>query len=210
MRTIAIASAKGGVGKSTITSALAVRACLDSLRVGLMDLNVDQGNLTQWWMTRGQPMNPRLVMDVEDIPEDVKALDAAGYDWLLIDGPPAGMDLIEQSIVIADFVLVPVKASIFDVNSIDAVVEMCKEHDKLFAFVMSDVDAKFAALNKQMTAALREEGPVLEAHLSHRMAYAQALTGGKSGPELKKELAPEIDTLWLEMKHRIEKGGAHG
>jgi cellulose biosynthesis protein BcsQ len=58
MKTIAIASAKGGVGKSTITSALAVRACLESLKVALLDLNADQGNLTQWWMTRRQPMNP--------------------------------------------------------------------------------------------------------------------------------------------------------
>lgn len=210
MKTIAIASAKGGVGKSTITSALAVRACLESLKVALMDLNVDQGNLTQWWITRRQPMNPRLVMDIESIPEEVKKLGADGYEWLFIDGPPAEMDLIEQSIVLADFVLVPVKASIFDVNSSDAVVSMCNAHHKPFAFVMSDVDGKFAALNKQMVAALRAEGPLLEAQVSHRMAYAQALTGGKSGPELKKELASEVDTLWLEIKHRIEKGSTHG
>jgi chromosome partitioning protein len=156
MKTIAIASAKGGVGKSTITSALAVRACLDSLRVALIDLNVDQANLTQWWMTRRQPMNPRLVMDIESIPEEVRKLSADGYDWLLIDRPPAEMDLIEQSVVLADFVLVPVKASIFDINSTDAVVTMCKEHGKRFAFVMSDVDGKFAALNAQMVNALRK------------------------------------------------------
>jgi hypothetical protein len=42
------------------------------------------------------------------------------------------------------------------------------------------------------------------------MAYAQALTGGKSGGELKKELAGEIDALWLEIKDRIERGHANG
>jgi chromosome partitioning protein len=210
MKTIAIASAKGGVGKSTITSALAVRASLESLRVALMDLNVDQGNLTQWWITRGQPMNPRLVTEIENIPEDVKALAAAGYEWLLIDGPPGEMDLIEQAVVVADFVLVPVKASIFDVNSIDAVVLMCATHDKPFAFVLSDVDAKFASLNAQIVKAMEAEGPLLRGQVSHRMPYAQALTVGKSGPELKKELAVEIDTLWLEIKACIEKGGAHG
>jgi chromosome partitioning protein len=210
MKTIAIASAKGGVGKSTITTALAVRASLESLRVALIHLNVDQGNLTQWWMMRRKPKNPRLVTEVENIPEDVTGLEAAGYEWLLIDGPPGEMDLIEQAVVVAAFVLVPVKASIFDVNSIDAVVSMCAAHAKPFAFVLSDVDAKFAALNAQIVKALQAEGPLLEAQVSHRMPYVQALTGGKSGPELKKDLAAEIDALWLEIKARIEKGGSHG
>ena len=186
MKTITVASAKGGVGKSTITSALAIRACLESMRVALIDLNVDQGNLTQWWMMRNQPMNPRLVSETDSIPEKVRELKADGYEWLLVDGPPGEMDLIEQSIVVADFVLVPVKASIFDVNSIDAVVSMCRGHDKPFAFLLSDVDSRFAALNAQIVAAMRKEGPLLDAQISHRMAYAQALTGGKSGPEVKK------------------------
>jgi chromosome partitioning protein len=186
-----------------------MRASLESLRVALIDLNVEQGNLTQWWIMRGQPLNPRLVTEVENIPEDVKALEASGYEWLLIDGPPAEMDLIEQAVVVADFVLVPVKASIFDVNSIDAVVSMCETHDKPFAFVLSDVDSRFAALNAQIEKALGAEGPLLEAQISHRMPYAQALTGGKSGPELKKELAAEIDALWLEIKALTEKGGSN-
>ena len=90
------------------------------------------------------------------------------------------------------------------------VVSMCGAHDKPFAFVLSDVDSRFAALNAQIVRALRAEGSLLEAQVSHRMAYAQALTGGKSGPELKKELALEIDALWLEVKARIAEGGAHG
>jgi cellulose biosynthesis protein BcsQ len=141
-------------------------------------------------MTRGQPKNPRLVIDIENIPEDVKALDAADYELLLLDGPPTEMDLIEQSVVLADFVLVPMKASIFDVNSIDAVVSMCAAHAEPFASVLSDVASRFAALNAQIVAALKAEGPLLEGQVSHRMPYAQAHTGGKSGPDLKKDPAP--------------------
>jgi Mrp family chromosome partitioning ATPase len=60
MKTVTIASAKGGSGKSTITSALAVRTSQETLQVAMMDLNFDQGSLTQWWIVRGQPMAPRL------------------------------------------------------------------------------------------------------------------------------------------------------
>jgi chromosome partitioning protein len=210
MKILSIASAKGGVGKSTITSSLAVRASLESIRVALIDLNADQGDLSQWWMMRGQPMNPRLVMDIEDVRAEVRRVAAEGYDWLLIDGPPTEMDLIEQSIVLADFVLVPVKASFFDVNSIDAVVSMCKTHHKPYAFLPSDADSKFETLNEQVRRALRKEGPLLDAQVSHRMAYAQALTAGKSGTELKKELAAEIDTLWAGIKAHIEKDRPNG
>jgi chromosome partitioning protein len=209
MKTIAIPSGKGGSGKSTVTSALAVRAAQESLQVALMDLNSDQGNLTQWWMMRGQPMNPRLVTDFESVPEEVQFLSGNGWQWLFIDTPPAGMDLIEQAVVVADFVLVPVKASAFDVNAIEAVVSMCAAHQKPFAFVLMDVDSKFDKLNRQMALALADEGPLLTARVSHKLAFAQALTGGKSGPELKKELVPEIDELWFEIKGLIGKGGSH-
>ena len=47
---------------------------------------------------RGQPMNPRLVMDFESVPEEVQFLSGNGWQWLFIDTPPAGMDLIEQSV----------------------------------------------------------------------------------------------------------------
>ena len=56
MKTITVAAAKGGCGKSTITTALAARAAHDSLRVARFDLNADQGNLTQWWMMH-EPLN---------------------------------------------------------------------------------------------------------------------------------------------------------
>src|SRR5579864_1200728 len=108
MKTIAIASAKGGSGKSSIAAALAVRACQDTPKVAMMDLNLDQGSLTQWWTVRGSPDVPGLAVNIENVPRDVKTL-ATAYDWLFIDTPPAEMDLIEQAIAVADAVLVPVR-----------------------------------------------------------------------------------------------------
>ena len=71
MKTITIATAKGGSGKTTIASALAVRAARDFKRVTMLDLNVDQGTLTNWWMTRGKPDNPHCFSDVDDVGETV-------------------------------------------------------------------------------------------------------------------------------------------
>jgi Mrp family chromosome partitioning ATPase len=68
VKVIAMASPKGGSGKTTIASALAVRAAEESKRVAMFDLNSDQGNLTQWWVLRGEPMCPRLVEDAPTSP----------------------------------------------------------------------------------------------------------------------------------------------
>jgi chromosome partitioning protein len=199
MKIITVAAAKGGCGKSTITSALAVRAARESLRVALFDLNADQGNLTQWWMMRGEPLNPRLITDIENIPQDVKVLANEGFEWLLVDTPPLDMDIIEQAIAVATAVLIPVRCSIFDVNAIDPVTAMCRKHRKPFSFVLSAVDSKMQKLTDQTVAALVKDGPLAASRISYRMPYIQALVSGKTGAEISKELSGEVDGLWAEV-----------
>jgi chromosome partitioning protein len=211
MKTITIASAKGGSGKSTIVSMLAVRAAQDTGNVGMIDLNPDQASLTHWWHIRnpsGLPMWPRLISDVEDIPRDVRAFAKAGFDWLFIDTPPADMDLIEQAIAISDAVLIPVRTSFFDVIAVQAVLDMCRDQKKPFAFVLSAVDVRFKKSTTQAILALKKLGPVLQTAVSHRQPYLQALVIGRTGPELDKGLRPEIDALWSEVKQLVEKGRA--
>ena len=208
MKTITIASAKGGTGKSTITALLAVRAAQDTPRVAMMDLNLDQGSLTQWWGLRGEPDSPRLIdeEDIENIPRDVKRI-APDYDWLFIDTPPLNMDAIEQAIVVADAVIIPVKAGFFDIMAVQDVVEMCQERRKPFSLLLNDMD-KSKVLERQAKAAFVEVGPMFATHIDHRVAYIQALAKGKTGGETDKSAKLEVDTLWPEVKRLVEKGGA--
>lgn len=216
MHVVTIASPKGGTGKSTVTSALAVRAAQESLRVAIIDLNADQGSLTKWWIVRGEPMNPRLFPDPSDLIGDVELLRRDGWDWVFIDTPPAASDLVELAILVADAVIVPVRASIFDFGSIEPIVEMCRQRRKPFAFLLSAADSKFKKLTDIAVAALARDGPVLGTRISYRLPYINALTIGRTGPEVEKELASEIDALWSEVKRlacstsgRAEKGRPH-
>jgi chromosome partitioning protein len=59
MITIAVASSKGGTGKTTLSAALAVRAAKDGKRVAMADLD-PQKSLVQWWRRRGGTDNPRI------------------------------------------------------------------------------------------------------------------------------------------------------
>ena len=63
MKIIALAAAKGGVGKTTLAAALSAAAVLEwpSARIGLIDLD-PQGSLTLWWNARARP-SPVLLND---------------------------------------------------------------------------------------------------------------------------------------------------
>ena len=205
MKTVTIASAKGGTGKSTITALLAVRAAQDTPRVAMMDLNFDQGSLTQWWGLRGSPDSPKLVDedDIENIPRDVKRL-AADYDWLFIDTPPLDMDVIEQAIAVADAVVIPVKAGFFDIMASQAVVEMCQQRRKPFSLLLNAMDTKFKVLMRQARVAFVEVGPMFATQIDHRLPYIQALSKGKTGGEIDKSAREEVDGLWTEVKRLVE------
>ena len=198
MKTIAIAMAKGGVGKTTIAAALSVRAAKDFKRVAMLDLNRDQANLTQWWHLRNDPENPQLFTDHNDLVEDLPVLEAEGWDVCILDTPPSYLDLIETSVMMADAVLLPIKSSIFDAGSLEPVVEMCRKRRKPFAFVLSDLDQRFKTLNAEVAASLKEDGPVLSARVSHLQSYIVAPNTGKTGAEIDKRAAGEIDALWSE------------
>lgn len=203
MQVITVAGAKGGCGKTTIAAALAARAAQDSLRVAMFDLNADQANLHQWWISRGQPMNPRLVTDIEDVVREAEFLRQHGFEWLIVDTPPLDMDVIEAAVMIANVVIIPVRTSIFDVAVVTPVVEMCRAHRKRFAFLLSAVDNRASSVLAQTIAALTDDGPIMASRISYRIPYMKALIAGKSGPEIDKSLEPEINGLWGEIKHLL-------
>jgi chromosome partitioning protein len=205
-RVVALTASKGGVGKTTLSTALAVRAAKDGDKVAILDAEPQQSAVL-WWTLRGEPDNPRvLALDdgARNVARDVVRLKAQGWAWVFIDTPPAMIDRIEAAIVAADFVLIPVRASVFDVDAVEPVIELCQTYAKPFAFVLSQADPKWKLLGSTIEA-LQDRGPVLEEMTRYRAVYASAVTIGKTGPESKDtkqaaEAAAEIDALWCAVK----------
>lgn len=213
MKIVTVANAKGGSGKSTAVTLLAVQAVSDGARVAMVDLNVDQGNLTQWWGRRGEPSNPALLNDYTNLVKDVRLLaQQNAYDYLFFDTPPLvdDTDVVEAAVALADVVIIPAKVGIFDLDSIYPLLDMCQARHKPFSFVLSDVDEKFKGLNAEMLGELTKLGPVCAARVSHRMAYINALTKGKTGPEIDAALRPTAEALWAETKRLMTKPAQTG
>jgi chromosome partitioning protein len=199
MKVVSIASPKGGVGKSTVTALLAATAANAGHRVAIIDLNEDQASLVLWWTLRGEPKNPYLVQDLQDLGEDIAVLAKSKFEFLFIDTPPLNVDLIEAAVSHSDVVLIPSKPSVFDLAAIEPLVEICKARHKPHAILLSDVDTAFKTLNTSAMKAYLEIAPIFEARVSHRSAYANALTNGQVGPEIDRTLVAESQALWAEL-----------
>ena len=178
MRVITLASTKGGTGKTTISSALAVRAAEESKRVALLDLD-PQESLASWWTRRGRTKNPKL-FEVDATTEAVELLISEGWEWVFVDTAPAKIELIEPGIAVADFVLIPVRPSAFDIEQAAICVELCESHGKPHAFVLNHAQpGKLTKSSVAIPAAERQHG---DRDADHDPA---GLHGGRDGRQIR-------------------------
>jgi chromosome partitioning protein len=199
---VALAASKGGAGKSTLATCLAVRAAKESGSVCLVDLD-PQESASRWHQLRGSPTTPRLVNKVENIADTIGELREEGVEWVIIDLPPAFVSLMEATVAEADFVLVPVRPSMFDVDAVDVVVETCIRARTPMAFVLNAVEARWK-MSESAAKFLRVTGKVLAEEISQRKAYAYAAGVGRTGPEMDRAASAEIDALWQSVKHAVQ------
>lgn len=206
MKTIVLAATKGGVGKSTLCSALAVQAVGEKKMVGMLDID-PQGSLTQWWARRGEVENPKVYSGIDTISEAKEVLEMHGLDYLLIDTGPGLLHAIEPAIEAADVVIVPVKPSAFDLEAVDPVLEVIQQLGKHYLMVLNEIDTRSTRMADSAHALLKEDhrDSVAEKMIGQRTAYRAALTLGKSGPEVERDgkCSEEIATLWGEVKKKL-------
>ena len=210
MKVFTIAGPKGGCGKSVTTTALAVRATMETGKVALLDMNEGQGTLTEWWTLRGRPANPFVHEAEGTLDELIDYLRSTGWTYCFIDGPPQEQDLIEMTVLVADAVLIPVKLSYFDTSAIDSIVGMCARRRKPYAFIISEYDERkiFANANNIGLGMLDGRGTILKSKVSYDPKYRVAQIDGQTGAEISKPLAKEIDKLWTEVKELAGIGPA--
>ena len=115
MKTVLVASSKGGVGKTTIATHLAAHAALDGLRTVIVDAD-PQHSSTRWAERRAELETAVLPVDgtrkswAKHVPDDTQRL--------VIDAPAGSMaDSLEGFLEVADTLVVPVLPSTLDIDA---------------------------------------------------------------------------------------------
>ncbi|MEQ1718297.1 MAG: ParA family protein [Hyphomicrobium sp.] len=201
MRTLVVASAKGGVGKTTLATALAVEAA-KTKRVAVIDLDPQQSAAR--FLDLRDMANPRLVTHVADLAEALDLLVDDGVDLVAIDTAPASLSNLVPAVAAADLVLVPVRPSPLDVEASDVMVELIRKSGRPFAFVINGASPG-SVLVEGTREMLAEHGPVLAATITHTDVHPIAMIRGRTAAEIDKSglCARELSTLWSEVSERL-------
>jgi chromosome partitioning protein len=201
MKTILITSQKGGSGKTMLAAHLAVEA----ERSGdgptwLIDTD-RQATLTLWHQRRKEETPGLLEVPFTRIAEGLAKLSNQGAAYCFVDTAPTLSDQNAVLLGSADLVLIPVRPSPSDLWAVADTVERVKAASKPFVFVITQAKPQ-ANITSQAIAALSEHGRVTPAFIADRVAYAAAMTGGNTAPELaaKGPAALQIAGLWVEIK----------
>lgn len=181
MPTIAVLNPKGGSGKTTVATCLARALESDGSRVLLVDSD-PQGSARDWHAIH--PDNPTPVVGM-DRAGGLRTLEQmAGYDWMVIDGAGRYEKITAETVRIADFVLIPVQPSPYDVWAISELIDLVKQRQAisggqpiLGAVISRTIPG--TVLGRDINEALAEIGVErLDIQLGQRQVYPQTANQG--------------------------------
>lgn len=198
---IGILNQKGGVGKTTLTLNLAASFAAGGLSTLVVDAD-PQGSALTWSTVReAEPMFPVIGMAKPTLHKELPTI-AEKYDVTLIDGAPRVNDLGRAVIMASDLVVIPVQPSPYDVWACEETCTLIKEAQQY----REELDAVFAinrkivntVIGRDVATALADQPfPILDAHITQRVAFAESAAAGLSVFETApgSEAANEINAL---------------
>lgn len=207
MKIVAMAARKGGSGKSTLTTHLAVAAGQDGLRVAIVDLD-PQATVAEWADERG------------DDPPDVvssqparlhKILDQMrnSYDLVLIDTPPTTGEADRVAIEGADLVLVPTRVQTADIAAVLRSVDKATTGGKpIFVIFNDEAASRRKSVAVETRAVLAQRGIEVAPQVIHsRIIFGESQDQNRTALETDptSPAAEEIRALYSWMTQQLNR-----
>lgn len=208
MKIIVLASQKGGAGKTTLCGHLGVHAAVSGGKVALIDTD-PQGSLAAWWNEREVEQPAFISSSIDTLEQDLESVRRAGFDYVLIDTPPAVTSTIRTVVNLADIVIIPTRPSPHDLRAVGATVDIVNECNKRMVFVINGA-ANRAKISTDAAIALSQHGAVCPTIIYQRTDFASSMIDGRTAQEVDgaSKSAGEINALWNYVSTHLRNGKA--
>jgi chromosome partitioning protein len=209
---ITVATMKGGSGKSTLASCLAVHWHLGGRRPIIIDADPQRSIARLAARERALGGVP-VVENATEHACELARRHAVSGGLVIIDTPGFRSETTTKCLGASDFVLVPVKASPFDVDrmldTLNMLINSANERRPIFRCLLTQT-TRDSVVAKHIRSELVAAGfPLLESEMTNRVIYAEAALWGatpslieNSGPAARDvaAIAAEVDNI-LAIKH---------
>lgn len=182
MRTLSLVSQKGGAGKTTLSVHLAAAAYGAGLSVAIVDLD-QQASAWKWSERRkGQPH--AATASAEQLESVQARARDGGLDLLIVDSAPHADRPALLACKAADFVLIPCRASIVDIDAIGASLDIAELARRRCAVVFNGCNTATDADLQGARQGMQDRGvPLYSGAIYNRVAYSRTLIGGLTAGE---------------------------
>ena len=197
MKTLAVISQKGGVGKTTLATALAVSAEQDGRRAALFDLD-PQASATFWFDTREAETPAVASVQPARLEHLLAAAAEAGCDLAMIDTPPFAKDIAFEAAQFADFILIPTRPAVFDAKAVVRTLAMIRGYGKPSAVVLTFCQPFGSEVADTAEAVAQLGAELCPVRVGQRVAYSRAQQTGLAAQEIDPEgkAADEMKQLY--------------
>ena len=208
---IAITSLKGGVGKTTIATNLAVCFAQKGYKVCIVDTDAEQESSISWAEQRDDSAVNVTVIRVgeKNLIREVRQMEK-NFDIIFLDGSPQLKELASATIAASNFVIVPISSSAYDFWALENFMQRFEQvrqmkEEKLEVYILLNKFNENLNIGKELNESLRNEfadTPRLKTTLGERVAYKETISHGMGVTEFKdKKAKDEIEALTLEIEN---------
>jgi chromosome partitioning protein len=204
---LTVATMKGGSGKSTVASCLAVYWHLRGRRPTLIDADPQRSIMRLAARERALGGVSIIEDSTEEAAKTARRLASAG-GLVIIDTPGFRSQTTLECLAVADFLLVPVKPSPFDVDrmldTLAFLTDRPNGQQPVFRCLLTQT-TRDSVISRHVRSELAEAGlPVLQSEMANRVAYPEASLWGATpsliawkGPAAKEiaAIADELDAV---------------
>lgn len=197
MKVLALISQKGGVGKTTLATALAVCAEGEGRTTAVFDLD-PQASAAFWKDTRKADTPAVIAVPSARLGHMLKAAAEAGTQLAIIDTPPFAKDIAFEAAQVADFILIPTRPAVLDVMAMTKTLELVSHYGKPSAVVMTFCPTQGREVRDTEEAVEQLGAKMAPVKIHHRVAYSRAQQTGLTAQEFETDgkAASELQRLW--------------